>query len=32
MIDLNFYEYLGQKKLSDIIKELNQKTEHQITS
>ena len=31
MIDLNFYEYLGQKKLSDIIKELNQKTEHQIT-
>jgi len=31
MIDLNFYEYLGKKKLSDIIKELNQKTEHQIT-
>jgi UDP-3-O-[3-hydroxymyristoyl] glucosamine N-acyltransferase len=31
MIDLNFYEYLGQKKLSDIIKELNQKTEHQVT-
>ena len=31
MIDLNFYEYLGQKKLSDIIKELNQKIEHQIT-
>lgn len=31
MIDLNFYEYLGEKKLSNIIKELNQKIGSQIT-